>query len=689
MDRQKIKKVYVVYKTHLDIGFTDMGKTVLDRYVKEYIPKSVDLALKLNTPEHKKFVWTLGSYLIDYYLKNADPGEREKVEEAIKKGYLCWHGLPCTTYTELLDRDLFRYGLSIGQKLDRRFHKKTIAAKMTDVPGHTAAIVAPMADAGIQFLHIGVNASSKVPGVPETFVWKYEGKELIVQYSTQYGLPGYVEGLDEVLEFAHTADNLGPQSEEEINKEMDRLHELYPNAEIEAATLDDYARALVKHKDKLPVVEEEIGDTWIHGAGTDPWKITRYKTLIALKDKWEQEGKFSENETFYEEFMTNLFLIAEHTWGMDFKKYLADFKNWRKADFQKARKEDTTTWEENLTNRNAHMLKVLQEDMDKYCGGVFKGSYRMYEDSCLEQRDYLENALKVLPDPLRKEADEAFLELEKEPVMENGEKQVFGRMISIGGWDLKVDGDGAISYLKKNGREWISAGKMGLFQYEVFDAFDCMNNFYQYNRDFKETACWSEADFSKPGLEYVEDLKHRCYDYHVLELKKNGEKLLVSLEADEEASERYGAPRNVWIQYIFREDTIRCTLQWNNKDANKIPEALWFGFCFDVENPVRWVMDKMGAEVSPLNVVKGGNRLQHCVESLRYQGADGRICVKNLHAPLVSVGGRQLYTDCEQLPDMEKGFCFNLFNNRWGTNFPMWCEDDGFFQFEIIFNGKG
>ena len=99
MDRQKIKKVYVVYKTHLDIGFTDMGKTVLDRYVKEYIPKSVNLALRLNTPEHKKFVWTLGSYPIDHYLKNSDPEERKKVEEAIEKGYLCWHGLPCTTYT--------------------------------------------------------------------------------------------------------------------------------------------------------------------------------------------------------------------------------------------------------------------------------------------------------------------------------------------------------------------------------------------------------------------------------------------------------------------------------------------------------------------------------------------------------------------------------------------------------------
>lgn len=683
MDRQKIKKVYVVYKTHLDIGFTDMGKTVLDRYVKEYIPKSVRLALKLNTPEHKKFVWTLGSYLIDYYLKCADPKEREEAEEAIQKGYLCWHGLPCTTYTELLDLDLFRYGLSIGQKLDRRFGRKTIAAKMTDVPGHTAAIVAPMADAGIRFLHIGVNPSSKVPCIPETFVWKYQGEELIVQYSAQYGLPGYVEGMDEVLEFAHTADNLGPQSEKEIDEEMKKLGVLYPNAEIEAAALDDYAKALLRYKEKLPVVEEEIGDTWIHGTGTDPWKVTRYRTLIALKDKWKQEGKLSEEKPFYEEFMTNLLLIAEHTWGMDFKKYLADFKNWEKADFRKARETDVTTWEEHLTNRNAYMKAALQSDMDKYRGGVFSGSYHLYEQSCMEQREYLENAVNALPQEFKKEVEAAYEKLEFPPTLENAENQAVGRMLRIGGWKLKIAGDGSVRYLKKGDREWISGGEIGLFQYEVFDGRDCMNNFFSYNREFEETASWAEADFSKPGLEYNENVKHQCYDYHVLNLEKAGEKLLVSLEADEEASEKYGAPRNVWVQYTFLEDTIRCLLKWTQKDANKIPEALWFGFRFDVENPVRWVMDKMGAEVSPLNVVRGGNRLQHCVEALRYQGADGRICLKSLHAPLVSVGGRRLYSDCEQLPDMNKGFCFNLFNNRWGTNFPMWCEDDGFFRFEI------
>ena len=69
MDYQKIKKVHVVYKTHLDIGFTDMGRNVLDRYVKEYIPHSVRLAEEMNGGKEKRFIWTVGSYLIDYYLK--------------------------------------------------------------------------------------------------------------------------------------------------------------------------------------------------------------------------------------------------------------------------------------------------------------------------------------------------------------------------------------------------------------------------------------------------------------------------------------------------------------------------------------------------------------------------------------------------------------------------------------------
>ena len=95
------------------------------------------------------------------------------------------------------------------------------------------------------------------------------------------------------------------------------------------------------------------------------------------------------------------------------------------------------------------------------------------------------------------------------------------------------------------------------------------------------------------------------------------------------------------------------------------------------------MMRKMGTSVSPLDVVRGGNRLLHCVEALEYQGADGRIRIENLHSPLVSVGGRNLYRDYNEIPDLSLGFAFNLFNNKWGTNFSMWCEDACTFDYRI------
>ena len=34
-----IKRVHVVFKTHLDIGFTDLGKNVIKQYMEHFIPK--------------------------------------------------------------------------------------------------------------------------------------------------------------------------------------------------------------------------------------------------------------------------------------------------------------------------------------------------------------------------------------------------------------------------------------------------------------------------------------------------------------------------------------------------------------------------------------------------------------------------------------------------------------------------
>src|SRR5699024_10522018 len=113
-----------------------------------------------------------------------------------------WHGLPFTTHSELMDVNLFNYGLSIGKKLDKQFSKRTISAKMTDVPGHTKAIIPHMEKQGIKYLHLGVNPASTVPDVPSIFLWKgSDGSELIVNYADNYGDVLEIDGLNEVMVF--------------------------------------------------------------------------------------------------------------------------------------------------------------------------------------------------------------------------------------------------------------------------------------------------------------------------------------------------------------------------------------------------------------------------------------------------------------------------------------------------------
>ena len=687
MDRQNIRKVYVVFKTHLDIGFTDMGQTVLDRYVNDYIPHSIDLARQMNNGENKKFIWTVGSYLIDYFFEHGSKEYCEKLENAIKNGDICWHGLACTTHTELMDEDLLDFDLSLSDVLDARFGRETIASKMTDVPGHTKAILRQMCRHGKKYLHIGVNASSMVPDVPSAFVWKDGENELIVQYSFDYGTPCYVEGMDSVLEFAHTGDNLGPQSEEAVMAEIERIQALYPNAAVAAATMDDYARCLWDIKDNLPVITEEIGDTWIHGIASDPLKVMRYKALLNLKDEWKSRGVNIKDEVF-KPFLMNLMLVAEHTWGLDFKKYLADFKNWAKDDFLKAREADATTLDF-LTNRNAHMLGVLNEDFKKYRGGVFTGSYAFYEKSHAEQMAYIYKAVDSLPQAYQTSAKQCLEQLESkrrrhfEAMDFDKERQLYPyEIVEIGGWKVSFGGNGELVTLKNGGKDWTDQKCFGRLVYTTYNARDCVNNYYSYNRAFERNQCWSEGDFSKPGLENVEDLEHRDYTFAAKKIVLSGNTVTAALLGNPTAVCKYSCPAEAVITYTF-EDKVKISLSWQDKDAGKIPEALWFEMNMNTENPYCWTMKKMGTTVHPLFVARGGNRRQHCAEELNYSGADGSVSIKSFHAPLVSVGGNWLYGDYRQQPDMNNGFAWCLFNNKWGTNFKMWCEDDCCFEFEV------
>jgi hypothetical protein len=678
-----IKKVIVVFKTHLDVGFTDYATAVLKKYRDFYIPQAAELAFKVNTGSRRRFVWTVGSYLIHNYLSADDvPVERKaRLEEALRLGYVCWHALACTTHSELMDVSLLRYNLSLSKKLDACYGKKTIAAKMTDVPGHTVAMVPYLAEAGVEYMHIGVNVASRVPEVPALFRWRYNDSEVVMNYSGAYGTPTELSN-GVALEFAHANDNDGPPSEAALVQLYGGLETKYPGAKIEAGSLDDFAFSIRDIKDSLPVVEEEIGDTWIHGAATDPLKTGQFRKLLKLKEAWLVRGALDRTSETYARFMEPLLLVAEHTWGMDSKIHLQDYTNWKKEDFKIARANDLVTVEK-LSSKNRSILTSM--------GNPAATSYSKFEASHEEQRAYLKSAIAALPPKL---AAEAKKELEiigsaypggLTAMSSRGKGVKISEPLSIGNWTVIVGSQGQLAYLENKVLGIERRVSLGLFCYEIFNGKAADDSVYNYARDLKKYWTWFEPDFGKAGLRYEEGIRAGPYMANAVTVVASGDSLTICLNLPTWLSEEYGCPREVIIEHRFEEKAINTTIYLGRKDASRIPEALWLGMDLNVSNPSRWQMIKLGNMVSPLDVVKGGNRKLHAVEELRYTGADGCLCVVPGEAPTVTLGGYCLYNTDDSFGTVDGGLNFLLYSNRWGTNFKQWFEEDIRFSFVTRF----
>ena len=81
------KIVHLVFKTHLDIGFTDSARNVVDKYFKVFIPKAIQVSRQLrDRGGEEQFIWTTGSWLI-----HSVPGKGERKIPAVNgKGHCGW-----------------------------------------------------------------------------------------------------------------------------------------------------------------------------------------------------------------------------------------------------------------------------------------------------------------------------------------------------------------------------------------------------------------------------------------------------------------------------------------------------------------------------------------------------------------------------------------------------------------------
>lgn len=634
----QVEKVLVIFKTHLDIGFTDLSSKVEQRYIDHYIPKAIEVARRLREEGgDERYVWTTGAWLVDAYLRQATPEAAAELEEAIRHGDIAWNGVPYTVESESMNRALFEGILRLSQRLDARFGKHTSAAKMTDVPGHTRSIVPLLSEAGIGFLHVGTNPAVSVPDVPPVCRWRdpATGREIILMYQGSYGDTMLLPDGRTAVSINLTGDNHGPHSIEEVHRIFASLRERYPSAQIVAASLNDVAAALEPMRAGLPVVTSEIGDTWIYGYGSAPLRMARFRELGRLYDGWIRQGRLAPDSDAAIDFAVRLGMIAEHTWGADVKTHL---RNWDKYDF------------------------------DSFTAARTQPEFRFMEESWRELDDNIDRAVELLPAPLREEAREALKHIgkvDRHPVTGNDS-------------DRKLDAAGRYAFETKGVK-----CLLGGITYQSFS-----NDDYTRFQDAYLTSHvqWAIEDNGKPGLDRS-PARSATIEARVakssVERSREGRRIRTEMAFPEDARiDPRVLPEAVRCQWEIARDgrSVAWTVDLIGKPANRMPEAYWVSI--RPEELLSVVAEKTGGRVDLLDVVPGGNRQMHGID--RYVDLvtrRGTLRITSPDALLAVVGECNALNYSTRQPDLRQGVHFCLYDNLWGTNFSMWWGGDMRYRF--------
>ena len=331
----QLERIVLVFKTHFDIGYTDMAANVVKQYRTSMIDDALDVCDRTDDlPAEQRFIWTVPGWPMKTILDDW-PGQtaerRERVMRAFRSGRFVTHALPFSTHTDLLEiEDLVR-GMQYSSQITRAAGLPLpLDAKMTDVPTQSWLLPTMLQHAGIQFLHIGSNPVAAPPDVPTLFWWEGpDGSRLLTMFSHDYGstlLPPDDWPYKTWLALIHTGDNAGPPSAERVKGYVAEAKRRLPGVKIDIGRMSDFADAILAEQSDVPTVRGDMPDTWIHGPLADPAgakmarnlrpAITTTETLAHLLRHWGLD--LADNSPTIAAAFENSLLYGEHTWGGSF-----------------------------------------------------------------------------------------------------------------------------------------------------------------------------------------------------------------------------------------------------------------------------------------------------------------------------------------------------------------------------------
>ena len=243
---------------------------------------------------------------------------------------------------------------------------------------------------------------------------------------------------------------------------------------------------------------------------------------------------------------------------------------------------------------------------------------------------------------------------------------------------------------KAANREWASAEyPLASFSYQTLSKSDYDEFLASY---ITVQTDWAPKDFGKPNIEKF-GAQSRTWTTRLMDCfadeDEREHRIVVRLGIENGgglAPAVTAWPAELYLTLAFpkSEPLVHLNLTWFGKRANRLPEAMWLTFRPMTLPSGNWMLTKVERQVSPMDVVRGGNRHMHAVSSgLGYRDGHGAFLIETLDAPLVVLGERSPIYFSNAQPDLSKGVHFSLFNNGWGTNYVQWFSDDMQFRFTI------
>ncbi|MEO6284336.1 MAG: hypothetical protein ABIN80_22080 [Dyadobacter sp.] len=740
-DQPKVTDVWLVFKTHFDLGFTDLPENVFARYRGEMMDnalKIIDENAKL--PAEKHFSWTVPGWPLSAQILGPlqTPERKLRIEKAIREGAIAPHAFPLTTHTESLDYEDLVRGLGFSSSIARKYGiPMPISAKMTDVPSHSWVLPTLLNHAGIKFLQLGCNPASQYPRVPPLFWWEgADGSKILCQYTSLYGSeikPPANWPSRNYLGMIMTNDNEGPPTQKHLNELLAKTATDLPGVRVHLGTLDDFAKAVLAENPQLPVVKGDMPDTWIQGILANPRETKVARQVRPLESALEElnmqmkiwqlpvKSISAQLAKAYEQSL----LYAEHTWGMNAEygprySYGDDWKKWMaSAESEPLPANGDYT---KLPNSSAKHTEV--------------GSKRKWLKSYDEKRQYILNTEKIVVPELTNHlnllaksvnidgkrvvvynplpwARSGMVEVPWEKgryfyvkdVPASGfasfsEKEIGNPKSSTDSlpsfdtpnfkvvFDLKK---GGISSLveKNNGKELIDKASgyvAGQFLHERFSSNEVDIWFNKYSR-IKEG--WGLNDLGKPGMAPATQVPYQAFTPD--DWQMNVEHTEAADIATLTSKNTNGLAKQYTIVYTFPRQAAYVDIEWfvDSKTAGKHPEGGWLCFPFAVKDPT-FTVGRLGGAIDPAkDIISGTNRYLMAVNSgVSVTAADkSGVALSPVDSPLISLGEPGLWKfDMEHTPKKATVFV-NIYNNMWNTNFPLW--QDGSWSEKVRIWGVG